>query len=98
MATNTTSTTQRPVPGASNASTGEAQRFAGQPFVLHTRLNNAVEELRFYKGYGRHRNERETSDVRTHAQWKADAMELCLALRDGIAQGLMEPEKPKRDE
>lgn len=95
MATNTT---PRPTSSASTASTGESARFRGQPFVLSTRLNNAVEELRFYKGYGRHRNERETSDVRTHTQWKADAMELCLALRDAIAQGLMEPETPKRDE
>lgn len=93
-----TTTNQRPTSGANNASTGEAARFQGLPFVLNTRLNNVVEELRFFKGYGRHRNDRETSDVRTHAQWKADAMELCLALRDAISQGLMEPERPKQDE
>lgn len=86
---------QRPAPSAETpkVTQTEAQRFAGQPFVLQTKLNRAMEELYLYRASGRHHSASETSDPKAHRQWRADAMELCLALRDAIAQGLLEPVK-----
>jgi hypothetical protein len=66
--------------------------------MLHTRLNRALEELYFYKTSGRHHNERETSEVKTHSQHRQDAIELARLLADSIVAGALEPEKPKRDE
>ncbi len=76
----------------------DAERFAGNAVVLHHKLNRALEELTFYRVARRHHSERETNEVRGHREWVAQAEALCLALRDAIHNGLLEPPKPQRDE
>lgn len=76
----------------------DAERFSGQPFTQYMRLAKAMDELTFFYASGRHHTERETNEVRSHTQWRREAEALCLALRDAIAGGLLEPVKPKRTE
>lgn len=70
---------------------GDAQHFVGQPLVLFARLERAMSELTFYRVSLRHRNERETSDVREHDEWKRAAAALARELADEIEAGALDP-------
>lgn len=84
-----------PVP---QVDTTDAQRFAGRPVVQWFKLQRAMEEILRYRASGKHYSARETSEVRSHARWKREACELCLAVRDGIQAGWLEPVKPAQDD
>jgi hypothetical protein len=90
-------TPSAPVPQVDSS---DAQRFAGQPVVQWFRLQKAMEELIHYRASGRHHNERETSEVRSHTRWKREAVGLARALADAIVAGELEPvpvKKPEED-
>lgn len=70
---------------------GDAVRFRGQPSTLFARLERAMNELVFYKGNLRHRSDSETSDPRSHDEWKRAACALARELADEIEGGLLEP-------
>lgn len=70
---------------------GEAVRFKGQPLTLFARLERAMNELSFYKASLRHRSASETSDPRSHDEWRRAACALARELADEIEGGLLEP-------
>lgn len=70
---------------------GDAERFKGQPFTLFTRLERCMSELTFFKGNLRHRSASETSDPRSHDEWRRAACALARELADEIEAGCLEP-------
>jgi hypothetical protein len=79
----------------------DARRFEGQPLHLKVRLDRAVEELFFFRTAGRHHSASETNEVRSHARWRREAVELARSLADSIVAGDLEPvpvKQPGEDE
>lgn len=72
----------------------DARRFAGEPLVQWARLCRAMEEIIYFRSAGRHHNERETSEVRSHDRWKREATALARAVADALVEGQYEPLKP----
>lgn len=87
-----------PATTTKSSSTGIAERFADNPFVLWTRLQREMEELLFHRSCGRHHTANETSEVKSHSAHKADAVELAMALAVAIKSGALEPRAPEVDE
>lgn len=70
----------------------DAKRFAGEPVRQWAKLEQAMTELLFYRASGRHHTEREVGgEVRSHAEWKRQAVALARAVADAIVEGGYEP-------
>lgn len=84
-----TSASPKPTPTKKQS---DAKRFQGQPLVQWAKLEQAMRELLFYRVSGRHHTEREVGgEVRSHSEWRRQAVALARAIADGIIEGQLEP-------